>query len=108
MSWRILKRRARLDILRAILVVGLGSALGVYLTAVNPADNPLGDPLADSKVYRRSMEMVGGTSNVVASELLESFQGLWHGRALGFTLAVITLGVAYAFFFITEELPPEN
>jgi len=103
-----MQRRTRFDIVRGILVVGLGSAIGVYLTAVDPADGPLGDPLANSKIYRRAMETVGGTSNVVASELLESFQGLWHGRALAFTLAFLTLAVAYGFFFITEDVPPAS
>ena len=105
MSWSILKRRTRFDIIRAILVVGLASAVGVYLTAVNPADNPLGDPLENSKVYRRALETVGGTSNVVASELMDSFQSLWHGRTLAFTLAAITLAVAYGVYFISEDLP---
>ena len=108
MSWRIMKRRTRLDVVRGILVVGLVSAVGVFLTAVNPADNPLGNPLEDSKAFRRSMEIYGGTSNVVASELRESLQSLWHGKSLAFTLAVITLGLAYGFFFITEDLPSEK
>lgn len=108
MSWRILKRRTRIDIVRAILLVGLASALAVYFTAVNPADDPLGNPLDNSKVYQRNMEMVGGNANVLASQITGWIQGLWQGRTLGLTLGVLTLVAAYGFYFITENLedPP--
>jgi len=106
MSWTLMPRRARLDIIRAILLVGLTSAVTVFLTAVDPADSPLGDPRTDSKVYRRTMEMVGGTANLVASDLTEWLGGLWHGRNLAYTLAVLTLVLAWGFHFITEEQPP--
>ena len=106
MSWTLMPRRARLDIIRAILLVGLTSAVTVFLTAVDPADPPLGDPWTDSKVYRRTMEMVGGTANLVASDLTEWLGGLWHGRNLAYTLAVLTLVLAWGFHFITEEQPP--
>jgi hypothetical protein len=47
--------------------------------------------------------MVGGTANLVASDITDWFAGLWHGRNLAYTLAVITVVVAYGFFFITED-----
>ena len=106
MSWREMRRRTRFDIVRGVLLVGLTSAVAVYLTAVNPEDNPLGNPRMDSKIYRRSMEMVGGQANLVASDITDWITGLWHGRTLGITLAVLTLAVAYVFLFITEDLPP--
>jgi len=107
MSWRELKRRTRLDIVRGILMVGLTSAVAVFFTAVNPADSPLGNPQDDSKIYRRTMEMVGGQANLVASDITDWVTGLWHGRTLAYTLAVLTLVAAYGFFFITEDLPPD-
>ena len=103
MSWRIMQRRTRLDIIRGIVLVGLTSAVAVYFTATNPAEDPLGNPQETSKIYRRSMEMVGGTANLVASDITDWFAGLWHGRNLAYTLAVITVVVAYGFFFITED-----
>ncbi|MDR3673664.1 MAG: hypothetical protein P4L36_22665 [Holophaga sp.] len=106
MSWRDLRRRTRLDIVRGILVVGMTSAVAVFFTAASPADNPLGNPQDDSKIYRRTMEMVGGQANLVASDITDWVAGLWHGRTLACTLAVLTLLVAYGFFFITEDLPP--
>jgi len=108
MSWREMRRRTRLDIIRAILLVGLTTSVAVFLTAVNPADNPLGNPQTDSKVYRRSMEMLGGQANLVASDITDWITGLWHGPTLGITLAVLTVLAAYGFHFITEDLPPRE
>ena len=108
MSWRIMRRRTRFDIVRGILLVGLASAVGVFLTAVNPADDPLGNPLDNSKIYQRNVEMVGGTANLVASQITDWIKGLWQGRTLAYTLAVLTLAVAYGFLFITEDLPPAD
>ena len=108
MSWTLMPRRARLDIIRAILLVGLTSAVTVFLTAVDPADSPLGDPRTDSKVYRRTMEMVGGTANLVAGDITDWLGGLWHGRNLACTLAVLTLAAAYGFYFITEDQPSKQ
>jgi hypothetical protein len=105
MSWRIMKRRTRFDIVRGILLVGLSSAVAVYWTAVNPGDDPLGNPLDNSKLYQRNLEMVGGTANLVAGQITDWIKGLWQGKTLAFTLAVLTLATAYAFFFVTEDLP---
>jgi hypothetical protein len=98
-----MQRRTRLDIVRGIVLVGLTSAVTVFFTAGGPADNPLGNPQDTSKVYRRTMEMVGGEANLVASDITDWVTGLWHGRTLAYTLAVITLVAAYGFFFITED-----
>jgi hypothetical protein len=108
MSWRRLERRIRMDIARGILLVGLTSAVAVYFTAGKPALGPLGDPLEDSKVFRRSMEMYGGKANLVASEILESFKSLWHGKPLAFILAFLTLVAVGSFLLITEEWRPDE
>ncbi len=98
------QRRTRVDLVRGILVVGLGSALAVYFTASGAVPDPLGDPLETSKIYRRSLEMYGGTANVVATELREGFLQLWHGRALAGTLAALTLAAALAAWLLLS--PP--
>ncbi len=77
-------------ITRAILSVGLLSAVAVYLVDVARPDNPLGyDPL-ETKKYRHDLELYGGKANVLAAELREWFVGLWYGRRLAFTIVVIT------------------
>ena len=101
-----MQRRTRTDIIRAILLVGLTSAVAVYFTAGDAAADPLANPQDTSKVYRRTMEMVGGQANLMASDITAWFAGLWHGRTLAFTLAALTLAAAYAFHFITGDPPP--
>ena len=106
MSWTVMRRRTRFDIIRAMVLVGLTSAVAVYFTAADPADNALGSLQDTSKVYRRTLEMVGGTANLVASDITDWVAGLWHGRALAGTLAVLTLVLAYGFYLITEDAAP--
>jgi hypothetical protein len=103
MSWRILPRRTRIDILRGILLVGLAAAAGVYLTAVKPAADPMGDPLETSKIYQRNLQMIGGTANLVAGQITDGIRSLGSGKGLAGTLAVLTLGVAYGFYLVTED-----
>jgi hypothetical protein len=98
-----MRRQTRVDVARAILLVGLTSALAVFLTARNPAPDPLGNPLETSKLYRRNLELYGGDANVLASELLEEFAGLWRGKPLAFTLAVLTLAAAGGFLLLTRN-----
>jgi hypothetical protein len=71
------------------------------------------DEMADSlkaqaratRDYQGQMELIGGKANVLASEVQEWFSGLWHGRNLAYTLAVITLAAALACFYIAFALP---
>ena len=75
----------------AILVIGLGSAVAAYFIAANRPENPLGyDPL-ETKKYLHDLEMYGGKANVLAAELRDWFAGLWYGKNLAYTIAVLTL-----------------
>jgi hypothetical protein len=82
--------RRRKYITTAILVVGLGAAVTVYFIDRARPENPLGyDPL-ETKKYIHDLELYGGEANVIAAEFREWFAGLWYGRQLAFTIAVIT------------------
>jgi hypothetical protein len=91
----------------AILVLGFVSAIVIYVTAAPPPPNPLGYEPEDTKKYVRDMEMYGGKSNLLAGELREWFDSLWHGKRLAFTVAVLTVVAAAAFAFFAVPLPPE-
>jgi hypothetical protein len=88
----------------ALLGVGLGAAILVYLTASPPAANPLGYEPLDTKKYLRDLELYGGKANVVATEFLRWFKRLWQGRSLAFTLAWLTVILAGTFWFISTRL----
>src|ERR1700693_1976883 len=109
MKWGLLTPQARIRAgTRAILVLGFVAAVVIYLTAQPPPGNPLGyDPL-DTKKYLHDLEVYGGKANVLAAEFSEWFDGLWHGKQLAFTVAVITVIAACAFKFFATPLPPDS
>ncbi|MCX6548803.1 MAG: hypothetical protein NTW40_12305 [Acidobacteria bacterium] len=101
-------RRTRVSrVTVVILGVGLGLAARLWWLAPPPAANPLGFEPEDSKKYLRQMEMIGGKANVVASQLQTWFDGLWHGRGLPRTVAVLTVVLAGTFWLSTNPGPPE-
>jgi len=82
----------------AILVIGLASAIGLYLTAASStADASRYDP-EQSKQYLRAMELYGGKANVLAAEFRAWFNGLWHGTRLAYTVACASVLLAGAFW----------
>jgi peptidoglycan/LPS O-acetylase OafA/YrhL len=83
-------RRSRLRRLAAvILAVGLGSAVAIYFIAGPDSENPLGYDPMQTKTYLHDLELYGGKANVLAAEFREWFTGLWMGRNLAFTIAVL-------------------
>lgn len=91
--------RSRFDIWGAIvLVAGLLCSLYVYLTADN--ELILEDDLESSKKYVNELENYGGNANMLGTELANWFGGLWHGKNLAFTIAAVTLIVAFWFFYV--------
>lgn len=89
----------------AVLALGLAAALAIsLLTPPEEIDPLLGEPLANKK-YLRELRVIGGRANVVAAEFNEWFAGLWHGRALGGTVAVLTVAGVLVFRFVAF-LPP--
>lgn len=101
------KKRVRL-VTAGILAVGLAAALLTYLTAGEPAENPLADQLENSKIYRRSLELYGGKANLLAADFSRWFGALWHGKSLAVSVAIIAVLVAAAYHFIAWPLPPEE
>jgi hypothetical protein len=86
-----------------ILLVGIGGAILIYLTAENGSDSVLG--YENSKRYIHDLELYGGKANVLANEFERWFVGLWHGKSLAFTVACITIFMSFGFFFVAKHLP---
>jgi hypothetical protein len=89
-------------------VLAAGSACSYWAYRVAVADE-LGESLMaqarDTKAYQRQMEYLGGKANVLGSDITSWFVGLWHGRNLAYTLAVLTLAVALVCFYTAFALP---
>lgn len=82
----------------AVLVVGLISAVWIYLGAPPSTTDILGYDPAQSKQYLRAMELYGGKANVLAAELRAWFDGLWHGTRLAYTVACASVLLAGVFW----------
>ena len=107
MTLNSLPRQARRRIIAiAILLVGCGSALVIYATAIPVPANPLGYEPEDTKQYLREMEVYGGKANVIASAFLQWIESPWQGRRLAFTVAGLTLVLLLIFWVASTPLPP--
>jgi hypothetical protein len=98
-----------------VLLLGLGSAVLVYLTAGNEAGGlaGYGEPgdlyqirPEESKTYRHDLELYGGKWNLLADDFARWFAGLWYGRSLAYTLAFITLVLSAGIFSVARHLRP--
>jgi len=106
MKWKITNLQTRLYLITAIiLLIGLGSAILIYLTAENDSASVLG--YENSKMFIHDLELYGGKANVVANEFEHWFVGLWHGKSLAFTVACITIFISFGFFFVANHLPSD-
>ena len=87
----------------AILTLGLGSAVFIYMTASPPPQHPLGyDPFA-SKKYVHDLELYGGKINVLAVEFRQWLESLGRGQHLAYTLAFLTVMLSYILWFISSH-----
>jgi hypothetical protein len=98
-----------------ILVGGLVSAAWIYLAATNDTNKSEivgyefvnGQKYAirksDSKRYQHEMERLGGKFNVDLDEFNEWLSGLWHGKRLAYTIAILSLVAALACYWIAQH-----
>ena len=87
-----------------LLALGFGAAAAIYFLAPEPVeDELLNDPRAERK-YHRELAMYGGKANVVSVEFMDWFGGLWQGRNLAGTVAVLTVVATWGFRFVAT--PP--
>ena len=109
--WKITNPKTLLYLITVIIVmVGLFSAILIYLTADNDSDRVLDyEAIAghdhsiasgDSNMYRHDLELHGGKASVLVDEFIRWFVGLWHGKSLAFVVACITFFISFAFFFV--------
>jgi hypothetical protein len=104
--------RECLNIIGAIiLLVGLGSALLIHLSAREDSSSDLGYqdgyPVMpdDSKQYLRGLALYGGTANVLADEFRRWLAGLWHDGSLAFPVLCIAILVSSRVFYVANRLP---
>lgn len=87
------------------LILGLGSSAYIYMSADSGAGNAMIDEFQQSKAYRHEIEVFGGKMNLLATDFIHWFDGLWQGKPLAYTVAVITLFVFWVISFVARHLP---
>lgn len=109
MKWKATDRRKRPYLIAMIiLLIGLGVAIGIYLTADSvPEDRPW-ELTPDSRKYLRGLELYGGKLNVLLVQFGDWFDGLWHGKSLAFTVAVIALITSVGYLLLALRLSEEE
>ena len=83
----------------SILAVGWVAAALVAVTA--SGDDAT---LSDTKRYEYQMEVIGGKSNLLATEIRDFIGSLWHGRRLAALLAFASLACAVGCLFLAQRL----
>ena len=108
-KWEITNLQTRLYIITAIiLLVGLGSAILIYMKAGDASENILIYEFEHSNMYRHNLELYAGKWNVLADEFSRWFSALWHGRSLAFTVACITIFISLIIFYVAYHLSAET
>jgi hypothetical protein len=87
-----------------ILLIGLGSSAVVYLTADKEPERDVFYDYQHSKKYKHELELYGGKANVIANDFAGWFGGLWQGRSLALTIAVLTIILSGGYYYIASRL----
>src|SRR4051812_35442922 len=83
-----------------IVAVGFSLAGWIYFFLAEEQEDLFVYEIEHSKPYRRSIEAVGGKLNVVFTDLIESFNGLWHGRNLAVSILCISVALAITLYHL--------
>src|ERR1700744_326900 len=83
----------------AALVTGGILAVIIYATTPPPDSAVSMYSIADPR-YQIELQRIGGNAAVLMAQLHQWFDGLWHGTALAYTVAVLGALIAGACFFI--------
>lgn len=81
------------------LLVSLIAAAILYAIAPPPDSAVSMYSMVDPR-YQIELQRIGGNAAVLMAQLHQWFDGLWHGKALAYTVAVLGIAFALACFFI--------
>ena len=84
----------------AILFIGLLGAELIYYFATDDDAAELAGQLTRGKAYEHNVQVIGGNFSLYAARLGEWFSGLWQGRQLAYTVAVLSVAISAVCFVI--------
>jgi hypothetical protein len=116
MKWKNINLRKGLYILSAlILLAGAAGAALIYWAAMNDSPSDGGyeviggyiypGPSENSKRYIHDLQLYGGNAAVLADGFMRWFGGLWHGTALAYTVACISILISFVVFVTANNVP---
>jgi hypothetical protein len=95
-----------------LLLVGWSFAAVIYINAASDSAIESTESIVGGRSYDYNIERIGGKAALYAARFNEWLGGLWHGRTLSYTVAVLTLVLAIACFWvaslISEPMPDET
>ena len=86
----------------AILVAGLISSACIYLFGAGEDRGDLAIDMGNRRASEFHIERLGGMATVYVARFNVWFSGLWHGKQLAVTVAVLTVLVALACFWLAR------
>ena len=89
----------------ALLVIGLCSAVLIYVTAEEDSSSGALYEMVHSKPYIHELQRFGGKAAVLFDQFNRWFAALWQGKALAFTVAWISIFVALGIFLLARRWP---
>ena len=102
----------------AVLLIGLASAAAIFFAADEAPDGEQGYEVAGkfiypamserSKKYQHDLQLYGGKAAVLADDINRWFDGLWRGRNLAFTVAVLSALTALGLFVAAGNVQPDG
>ena len=88
----------------AILIVGFVTAGLVYVFAADDDDVDAAAEIASQRMYQHNLEVIGGKFAVYLDDFNRWFASLWHGKALAYTIGVLTIAIAIVCFWVGEMI----
>ena len=87
-----------------ILVAGLIGAALIYWLTADSAVKKTEIEFANPRAYEYQIERLGGKATVYVVRFNEWFTGLWQGRQLAFTVAVLAVVIALICFWLSKRM----
>src|SRR5271166_3281272 len=81
-----------------ILLVGLVAAALIYATTADDRASDPSEAIESARIYEYNLQRIGGMAAVYAARFNRWLAGLWHGRPLAYTVAVLAVAISLACF----------
>jgi hypothetical protein len=89
-----------------ILAAGLIASALIFILATPDADLAAAEEITKGRGYEHNLQLMGGKFAVLTVEFDQWFASLWQGRPLAYTVAVLSIAIALACFWVARMITP--